>query len=391
MTLPLEGFLVLDLSQRLPGSLCTQLLADLGADVIKIENPGGGDGFRWTPPLIKAYGSFFHVLNRNKRGMTLDLRQPAGRTVFLKLAARADVLLESFRPGWMKEIGLGYDDLKTRNPRLVYCSLTGFGQDGPSRDRPAHDIDFLAVSGILSLIGEKGGRPALPAVQFAGAGGGLSTAMGIMAALLQREKNGKGEYLDMAVLDGLTPFLGLVMSQYMTDGHLPERGKTLVGGGYAFYNVYETRDGKFIVLGCLEEKFWETFCKTIRREDLIAEQFAPEPRRQAIIEELRILFLEKTRDEWLEHFGGQDLCFSPVNSLEEALKDPQIEERGLWFKAFHPSEGEIPQQAFPVKFSGRRPGWRSHPPGLGEHTKSILRDIGYSEKEISELGASGII
>jgi crotonobetainyl-CoA:carnitine CoA-transferase CaiB-like acyl-CoA transferase len=391
MTLPLEGFLVLDLSQRLPGSLCTQILADLGADVIKIENPGGGDGFRWTPPLIKTYGSFFHVLNRNKRGMTLDVKQPMGRTVFMKLASRADVLLESFRPGWMKEIGLGYEDLKTSNPRLIYCSLTGFGQDGPRRDRPAHDIDFLAASGILGLIGEKGGRPSLPAVQFAGAGGGLSAALGILAALLGREKNGGGEYLDVAILDGLNPFLGLVMSQYMTDAQLPERGETLVGGGYAFYNVYETRDGKFIVLGCLEEKFWETFCKIIHREELIGEQFAAAPRRQEIIEELRLLFLGKTRDEWLEHLGGHEICFTPVNSLEEALKDPQIEKRGLWFKGFHPTDGEIPQQSFPVKFSGRRPGWRSHPPGLGEHTKAILREFGLSEGEISELEAHDII
>jgi len=391
MNLPLEGFLVLDLSQRLPGSLCTQILADLGAEVIKIESPGGGDGFRWTPPLIKTYGSFFHVLNRNKRGMTLDLKRPAGRDVLLRLAAKADVLLESFRPGWMKETGLGYDDLKTSNPRLVYCSLTGFGQDGPYRDRPAHDIDFLAVSGILSLIGEKGGRPVLPAVQFAGAGGGLSAAMGILAALLGREKSGRGEYIDMALLDGLAPFLGLVMSQYMTDGKLPERGDTLVGGGYAFYNVYETRDGKFIVLGCLEEKFWEVFCKAIHREDLIGEQFAPAPRRHEIIEELRAVFLEKTREEWLEYLGRHEICFSPVNSLEEALSDPQIEKRSLWFRGSHPSDGEIPQQAFPVRFSGDRPGWRSHPPELGEHTEDILREIGYSDREISELAALGII
>lgn len=391
MSLPLEGFVVLDLSQRLPGSLCTQVLADLGAEVIKIENPGGGDGFRSTPPIIKTTGSFFHILNRNKRSMTIDLKQPAGRDVFLKLAARADVLLESFRPGFMQDIGLGYDDLKALNPQLVYCSLTGFGQDGPYRDRPAHDIDFLALSGILDLIGERGGRPVLPAVQFAGAGGGLCAALGILAALLGRGKRGLGEYLDVALLDGLTPFLGLVMSQYMTAGQSPERGDTLVGGGYAFYNVYETRDGKCIVLGCLEEKFWNLFCRTVHREDLIGEQFAPAPRRREIIEELRTLFREKTRDEWIEHLGGLEICFSPVNSLEEALKDPQIEKRKLWFKGPHPRDGEVPQQAFPVRFSGRRPGWRSHPPELGEHTKAILRELGYSDRDISKLSQCGII
>lgn len=391
MTLPLEGFKVLDLSQRLPGSLCTQLLADLGAEVIKIENPGAGDSFRWTPPLVKTTGSFFHVLNRNKKGMTLDLKQPAGRAILMKLAARADVLLESFRPGWMTEIGLGYDALKEKNPRLVYCSLTGFGQNGPYRDRPAHDIDILAISGILGLIGEKGGRPAMPAVQFGGTGSSLHAALAILAALLGRETSGRGQYVDAAILDGLTPFLSMVMSQYLTDGRLPERGDTLVGGGYAFYNVYETRDGSFIALGCLEEKFWGGFCQAVGREDLVQDQLAPPPRRDEIVEEVRAIFLEKTREEWLKILGRYETCFAPVHSLEEALRDPQIEHRMLWFKGDHPVDGEIPQQAFPVKFSDSRPGWRFPPPVMGEHTADILRDMGYSDGEIAEFAALKII
>ena len=392
MALPLEGIRVLDLSQLLPGSLCTQILADLGADVLKIENTKGGDGFRWTPPLVKTLGSFFHVTNRNKRGMKLNLREPAGREIFLKLVPEADVLLDNFRPGGMKRMGLGYDDLKQINPRLIYCSLTGFGQDGPYRDRAAHDLNFLSISGILDLLGEKGGRPIVPAIQIAGAGGGsLNAALGILAALIRRERTGAGQYLDVAILDGLAPFLALTMSQYLADGQLTRRGESLVGGGYAFYNVYETADGKFLALGALEEKFWVEFCKAVGREDLIAEQFAPAPRQDELIEEVRAIIRQKTRQEWVDLLSQYDTCFSPVNNLEEALQDPQIQHRGLWFKGQHPVDGEIGQMAFPIKFSADQPGWRMPPPSYGENTEEILKDLGYSDEEIADLGARGII
>jgi len=392
MALPLEGIRVLDLSQLLPGSLCTQILADLGADVLKIESTKGGDGFRWTPPLVKTLGSFFHVTNRNKRGMKLNLREPAGREIFLKLVPQADVLLDNFRPGGMKRMGLGYDDLKQINPRLIYCSITGFGQDGPYQDRAAHDINFLSISGILDLLGEKGGRPIVPAIQIAGAGGGsLNAALGILAALIRRERTGAGQYLDVAILDGLAPFLALTMSQYMADGQLTRRGESLVGGGYAFYNVYETADGKFLALGALEEKFWIEFCKAVGREDLIEEQFAPAPRQDELIEEVRAIIRQKTRQEWVDLRSQYDTCFSPVNNLEEALQDPQIQHRGLWFKGQHPVDGEIGQMAFPIKFSADQPGWRMPPPSYGEHTEEILKELGYSDEEIADLGARGII
>jgi crotonobetainyl-CoA:carnitine CoA-transferase CaiB-like acyl-CoA transferase len=392
VALPLEGIRVLDLSQLLPGSLCTQILADLGADVLKIENTKGGDGFRWTPPLVKTLGSFFHVTNRNKRGMKLNLREPAGREIFLKLVPEADVLLDNFRPGGMRRMGLGYDDLKQINPRLIYCSLTGFGQDGPYRDRAAHDLNFLSISGILDLLGEKGGRPIVPAIQIAGAGGGsLNAALGILAALIRRERTGAGQYLDVAILDGLAPFLALTMSQYLADGQLTRRGESLVGGGYAFYNVYETADGKFLALGALEEKFWIEFCKAVGREDLIEEQFAPAPRQDELIEEVRAIIRQKTRQEWVDLLSQYDTCFSPVNNLEEALQDPQIQHRGLWFKGQHPVDGEIGQMAFPIKFSADQPGWRMPPPSYGEHTEEILKELGYSDEEIADLGARGII
>ena len=379
---------ILDLSSLLPGSLCSQILADLGAEVLKIENPNGGDNFRWTPPLIKTTGSYFHIINRNKKGMTLNLKHEKGKEIFLKLVPDADVVLDSCVPGTMEELGLGYHDLKKINPGIICCS---FGQDGPYKNRPAHDIDFLSISGIVDLLGERGGRPIVPAMQFAGAGGSLSAAMGILSALLRRERTGEGQYLDVAILDSLTPFLSLVMSQYMANGIIPKRGESLVGGGYASYNIYETADGKYLSLGCMEEKFWKEFCKAVEREDLIDDQYAPSPRREELIEETRSIFLQKPREEWINLFEQYTICCSPVNSLEEVVRDPQIQHRGLWFSYEHPTDGTIPQQRFPVKYSEDQPGVRCHPPGLGEHTREILRQVGYTDGEIEDFYKRGVV
>jgi crotonobetainyl-CoA:carnitine CoA-transferase CaiB-like acyl-CoA transferase len=391
MTLPLDGVRVLDLSSLLPGSLCSQMLADLGADVLKIENPRWPDGFRKMPPLVKTLGSYFHIVNRNKRAMSLDLQDPAGRDIFLKMLPKADVLIDSFRPGALGRIGLGYDALKEIHPRLIHCSLTGFGQDGPYRDRPSHDINLLGLSGILDLLGEKNGPPVSPGVQFAGAGGGLNAVIGILAALLKCERTGRGEHIDVALLDGLTPFLGLVMSTYLTTGVLPKRGETFVGGGYAFYHVYETGDGKYLALGCLEEKFWQGFCRAIGREDLIPEQFATGSRQESLIAEVRRILGQKTRQEWMDLLAQYETCVTPVNTLEEALQDPHIQQRGAWFRALHPVDGEIGQQGFPLKFSNDQPGWRTHPPSFGEHTREVLSEMGYAETAIDDLAARGII
>ena len=392
MTLPLAGIKVLDLSSLLPGSLCTQMLADLGADVLKIENPQAVDGFRKTPPLVRTMGSYYHMINRNKKAMTLNLREPAGRDVFLKMVPGADVLLETLRPGGMARMGLAYENLKHINPRLIYCSLTGFGQDGPYRDEATHDINVLGISGILDLLSEREGKPVVPGVQFAGAGGGSqNAAIGILAALFRRERTGQGQYIDAALLDGVTPFLGLVMSTYLATGEVPKGGETLVGGGCAFYNIYETADHRYIALGCLEEKFWQEFCRAIGREDLAADQYAAGPRRDEIVAEVRKIMLQKTRRQWLELLSRYETCASPVNSLAEALEDPQIRHRGLWFRACHPVDGEIGQQRFPVKFDTDQPEWRMHPPSVGEHTREILLEMGYDDAAQEDLARRGII
>lgn len=392
MALPLEGYRVLDLSAVFPGSLCTMILADLGAEVIKIESPADGEPGRKLAPLVKKTSVFFHMINRNKKSVTLDFRNLRGREILLRLIERADVFVENTRPGNLSKIGLGYEDLSRINPRIVYCSITGFGQDGPYRDIPAHDINFLALSGILGLIGEKGRAPVIPDIQIAGAGaGGMNAAMGILSALLRRERTGKGQYIDAAILDGLVPYLTLTMCQFMHHGKQPRRGESLVGGGYAFWNVYRTKDGRHITLGCWERKYWENFCRAVNREDLAGEQHAPPPRQDEIIGEVRAIFMTKTRDEWLEVLDPRDICYAPVNSLEEALEHPQIRHRGLWFKGNHPEDGEIPQPGFPLKFNEDQPGWRTPPPGLGEHNRQILDELGIGEGELQELKAAGII
>lgn len=387
----LEGMLVIDTSQLLPGSLCSQMLADLGARVIKIEGMKG-DGFRRSTPLVGSTGSYYQILNRNKLGMCLNLKEQEGRDVLKELVCKADVFLESCRPGTMGELGLGYDDFMRLNPRLIYCSLTGFGQDGPYRDRAAHDINLSALAGVLELLGGERGRPPVPSIQIGGAGGGsLIAAIGILAALLKRMQTGKGQYLDVAILDGLTPFMCLAMSQHIAGAQLSPEERNRLKGGYASYNIYMTRDEKYVAVGCLEESTWREFCEAIGRPDFIRDLHACPGRQEYMKTRLESIFREKPRSEWMEIFGRFNTCVSPVNNLEEAASDPQIRARGLWFKELHPSDGEVPQQAFPIKYRDDRPGWRSHPPSLGEHTDEILKELGYADSRIRELRERGIV
>lgn len=387
----LEGILVIDASQLLPGSLCTQMLADLGARVIKIEGMKG-DGFRQSTPLVGASGSYYQILNRNKLGMSLNLKEQEGRDVLREIVAKADVFLESCRPGTMDSIGLGYDDLAALNPQLIYCSLTGFGQDGPYRDRAAHDINLAALAGVLELLGDGTGKPPVPSIQIGGAGGGsLIAAIGILAALLKRMRTGTGQYLDVAILDGLTPFLSLAMSQHLAGAELGQEERDRLKGGYASYNIYMTKDERYISVGCLEESTWREFCDAIGRPDFVPGLHASPERQEYMKAELEGIFREKTRSEWLAVFEKFNTCVAPVNNLEEAANDPQIRSRGLWFKALHPLDGEVPQQAFPIKYREDQPGWRSHPPALGEHTEEILREFGFDEARIGRLREQGII
>ncbi len=387
----LEGILVIDASQLMPGSLCGQMLADLGARVIKLEGMKG-DGFRQSTPLVGASGSYFQILNRNKEGLCLNLKEEEGRNVLRQIIRKTDVFIESCRPGTMDDIGLGYDDFRELNPRLVYCSLTGFGQNGPYRDRAAHDINLAALAGVLDLLGGEKGRPPVPSIQIGGAGGGsMIAAIGILAALIRRMKNGKGQYLDVGILDGLTPFMSLAMSQHLAGGELSPEEKNRLKGGYASYNVYMTKDSRYITVGCLEESTWREFCQAIKMPGFIPDLHAAPDKQEEMKSMLEKIFREKARAEWMDIFARFNTCVSPVNNLEEAANDPQVRARALWFKATHPLDGEVPQQAFPVKYREDQPGWRSHPPSLGEHTDKILREFGFEEARIRSLRELGII
>jgi crotonobetainyl-CoA:carnitine CoA-transferase CaiB-like acyl-CoA transferase len=391
MILPLEGTRVLDLSARMPGPICAQILADLGAEVIKVESPRAPDFFRRFEPLLDGSGSLFHVCNRNKKGLTLELRHPRGREIFLQLIKNTDVVVEAFRPGTMERMGLGYATLKEANPGLSYCTLTAFGQTGPYRMRPAHDLNLLALSGVLDLLGNKDGPPIVPPVQMSGLGGAFQGVIGILAALLNRRKTGRGEFIDVSLLDGASTYAALEMSRYMAGHHIPKRGLTEGGGGYACFNVYRTADGRYLSLGCLEPQFWETFCRIIGREAFIAEQWSAPPRQDELIAEVRSILLSRALDEWLGVLDPETICVAPVNTFEEALQDPQIRHRETWFKETLPTGEKVPQVALPFRFEEGRPGWRSYPPRHGEHTLEILRELGLADTDIEDLRAVDVI
>ncbi len=391
MTAPIEGIRVLDLSSRMPGPMCAQILADLGAEVIKVESPRAPDFFRRFEPLVDGTGSLFHVCNRNKKGMALELRHPRGREIFLRLIKNTDVVVEAFRPGTMERMGIGYAVLQEANPGLIHCSLTAFGQTGPYRMRPAHDLNLLALSGVLDLMGNKDGPPIVPPVQMSGLGGAFQGVVGVLAALLSRGKTGRGQSIDVSLLDGVSAFAALEMSRYMAGHHVPKRGLTEGGGGYACFNVYRTADGRYLSLGCLEPQFWETFCRIIGRGAFIAEQWSAPPRQDELIAEVGSIILSRTLDEWLGVLDPETICVTPVNTFEEARQDPHIREQQTWFEGILPRGGKAPQAALPIRFDGDRPGWRSHPPEHGEHTREILRELGLADAEIEDLRALDVI
>lgn len=392
MGLPLDGIKVIDLSRLLPGPLCTLILADLGAEVIKIEDHMGGDYIRWIEPKMKHQNPTFYALNRNKKSIRLDLRNDEGKEIFRKLIGSAHVVIETFRPGVMDRLGLGWNHLKEINPSLIYCSLTGYGQNGPYKDLPGHDLNYLAISGALSMMQTRKGVPVMAGLPIADVGGGsLPAAIAILAALYNARFTGIGLFLDVSMVDGLNFFLSFLMTQYMADKDLHRAENDWINGGYAFYNVYQASDGEYLALGCVEEKFWSNFCKGIQKEKLVAEMFSDEPRRSEIIDEIAEVIKTKTSSEWLEVFRHSDVCITKVNNLEEALNDPHIMQRQVWFMQEYSPEGLIPQMNFPVKFSEKNPGWRTPPPQLGEHSEDVLLGIGYSPEDIEEFSKKKVI
>ena len=389
-----RGLRLLDLSRLLPGPYCSLLFADLGAEVIKVEEPGRGDYARRTPPFWgdSGVGAYFLLLNRNKKSVSIDLKAEAGKAVFRRLVRTADVLLESFRPGVMDRLGLGWEALRAENPRLVYCALSGYGQDGPYRNLVGHDVNYMGYAGALSVTGPRDGPPLTPGVQVADLGGGaLMAAFAIAAALHHRHESGQGQFVDVSMTDGVVSWLIPHLAAYFATGRVPERARERLNGGWPSYGVYETSDGGHVTLGALEPQFWANFCRLAGREDLQPLQHAEGPERLRVEAELRGLFRTRTRAEWVELLHRGDVCAGPVLALDEVIEDPQLVQRGLFTEVVHPKLGRVPQVAFPVKMSGTPARVETPPPELGEHTDAVLGELGYDASAISALRRDGVI
>lgn len=387
---PLDGLTVLDLTRLLPGGYCTMLLADMGADVLKIEEPVRGDYMRWNPPLYETQSAYFVALCRNKRSMKLNLKDTRGRDILQRLVEDADVLIESFRPGVMARLGLGYDDLQAVNPRLIYCSMTGFGQDGPRRDEVGHDLNYVGIGGMLGLGGPCDGAPQLPSVQVADlAGGALNAAVGILAALRHRDRTGAGQYIDIAMLDGVVSWLSIHAAKAFATGEAPVRGGERLTGGWPCYQIYECADGAYVTLGALEPKFWANFCTAVGRPEWESRQLDTAP--EGLVTEVRALFRTKPAHAWLEQLAPYDICFGPVHDIAGVCADPQVRARGMVFEAESPTEGRVTQLGVPIKFSETPcDAWRYPPPGFGEHTAAVLHDLGYDAAAIAALAEARV-
>ena len=391
----LAGIRVLDLSRLLPGGFCSLLLADFGAEVLKVEDTGMGDYIRWSPPYHEgaddsAKSALFLALNRGKRSIRLDLKSDAGREVLLRLVRDHDVLLESFRPGVMDRLGVGYERLREENPGLVYCAITGYGQDGPYTARSGHDMNYLGLNGLLGLTGDAGGPPVQSAGQIADIGGGsMMAAFGILAALRERDRSGEGQLVDVSMFDGSLAWLGLVAAAHLASGGVPpRRGDLELAGRLICYRPYACSDG-WVTLGALEPKFWQAWCRGVGREDLVERQFE-RPGSEAHAEVERI-FLSRTRAEWHEFAERHDCCLEPVLDLDEALDSELVRARRMVVELDQPGADGVRLLGVPVKMS-RTPGAPAGPgPTLGEHTDEVLGGLGYAEEEIAAMKESGAV
>jgi alpha-methylacyl-CoA racemase len=395
---PLEGLRVLDLTRLLPGGFCTLLLADLGAEVLKVEDTSGGDYIRWMPPYYGGSeqrengtaSAYFLALNRNKRSLKLDLKQRDGRDILLRLAEDYDVLVESFRPGVMERLGVGYDTLAKRNPRLIYCAISGYGQNSPLRDRSGHDTNYLALAGLLGLTGRRGGPPIQSAGQIADlGGGGLTAAIGILVALRERERSGAGQVVDISMFDGALSWLSMVIARFFCEKQVPQRGDLELAGGIVCYFPYKTKDGGWVSLGALEPKFWHNWCDGVGRSELKEKQF--EHPSSETGKKVAAVFRRRTRDEWSAFAAEHDCCLEPVLDLEEALSHEQTIARHMLIELDQPGTGPVRQAGFPIRLSRTPARIESAAPALGEQTDEVLRSIGYDDARIAGLRSEGVV
>jgi len=388
---PLAGIRVLDLTRQFPGPLATMMLGDLGADVVKIEQPPGGDMMRHLPPLVEGVGAGFLALNRSKRSLAIDLKHPRGRALFLRLAGRADLVLEGFRPGVMERLGIGYQELRARRPDVILCSISGYGQDGPDRERAGHDIDYCARTGVLGATGDRGAPPTMPGVQVGDVAGGTWQAMAaVFAALYHRARTGRGQWLDVSMTDGVLTTTLLALQEPLAGGEMPPRGEAPLTGGLPGYGVFETADGRHLAVGALEPHFFDAMCEALGLPELKGHGMSLGEQARGVHTKLEEAFRGRTRDEWMQVFSRVDACVEPVREGREVFDDPQLTSRGMFFSMQHPQAGTIRQVATPLRLEGRRAPTLP-PPALGAHTAEILSGLGLSPAEIDELAGEQIV
>lgn len=376
----MSGITVIDLSRLLPGPYCSMILADHGARVIAVEDK-----------RFQADGLFLGPVMRNKEHMSLDLKTEAGRGVFDRLLAKADVLIEGFRPGVVERLGVDYDAVKARNPGIVYCSITGYGQTGPYRDRAGHDVNYLSVAGVLDLIGEADRPPSIPGVQIADiAGGGMNAAIGILMALVAREKTGEGQYIDISMTDSMVGMLPVPLFFKELLGKAPGRADSMLSHRYACYNTYQTGDGKYISIGAVEHRFWKVFCEKMDLSEYIPLQY-DESRREEIVDRVRSVFLTRSRADWEQVFGDHDICWASVASLEEAIDDPHNRAREMFVEIEDKTGGKTTTIGVPVKLSTTPGSVRTPPVSFGENTVDLLGELGYSAEEIDVLAKKNVV
>ena len=396
---PLSGIKVLDLTKLAPGPFCTMILGDLGAEIVKIEEPGPPAGRRAQQAgnaRIAAPGAGFaasphNALMRNKKSIGLNLKSGPGKEIYLRLAQRADVVVEEYRPGVAKRLGIDYGILGVRNPRLIYCAITGFGQDGPYRDMVGHDLNYIATAGALSLLGRPGQPPTIPHNIIADyAGGGMHGAIGVLAALVARQQTGRGQYVDISMMDGTLALLAQSFSTFFSTGKIPKRGETTLDGGAPNYNVYLTKDDKFITIGSIEPWFFANLCRTLGCEQYIPHEF-DSSKRAEIHRHFTDAFKTKTRDEWFEILSKSDICVGKMNTLDEVPGDPQVRARKMIVELDAPGGEKVRQVGISVKLSETPGAIRSLAPALGQHTDEIMADLGYGGDQIARWRGEGAI
>ena len=379
---PLQGVRIVDLSRLVPGPYCTRLLCDMGAEVIKIEEPGRGDYIRSLPPFENGVSVAFEMLNRGKKSITLNLEKTQGQQILKTLVAKADVFLESFRPGTTSKLGCDFESIRKSNPQIVYCSLTGFGQTGPYKDLPGHDINVIALSGFLSLNGPE---PTVPSLQVGDLAGGMLAALTITTALFGRERTKQAQYIDASILDVMLSWLVIPLALQL--GGDPR----ILGGDSPFYRLYRARDSKLLAVGAIESKFWEGLCKLIKRPDLLPDQYSPEPRRRQVIEAIQSAFETKTADEWFRIMTKHDLPCTPILGLDEVIRDPQARSRQMILEKAPAGASKFSYIGNPCKISNLPQVDLSPSPRLGEHSAEILTEIGYSDATIRSFTEAGVI